>query len=379
MPDVFKIAQTFVDHATETHPGEIAIVAYYGSYAKGTDSPTSDLDLFYIPDKGKAHSLSSQFIIDGLPYDFWPLSWEFATSIANAQDERDWAVSASLLADAKVLYQRSPADLARFEALQTRIQTLTQPESRAEMTTRALAAFKSVCFQHNQMELAATKNDRSSMRWAAHKFVNGVFNCLALLNQRYLSKGWGGNWQEALDLEIKPAGLADNAAIIVSDQDTNTILQAATTLRNTLRKTLSSAQQADAKPGTAQAVFKDFYFFVFEYKNKVLSACSRGDQNKANYAAFQLQEEISQLLHKVAHGFYGNDFNLLGEYSDAYQKANFPDLLEAATQGDLKTLAQRVRILDEKVRAWLEERGVALNILGDEEGLRNFLKQRDPQ
>jgi hypothetical protein len=99
---------------------------------------------------------------------------------------------------------------------------------------------------------------------------------------------------------------------------------------------------------------KDFYFFVFEYKNKVLSACERGDVIAAGYAAFHLQEEICQLMHKVERGFYGADFNLLGEYIGGYEEAGFPDLLESASQGDLVELARQVRRLDERVQEWFE-------------------------
>jgi predicted nucleotidyltransferase len=63
-PDVFGIADILVAHAQHAHPGEIGIIAYYGSYAKGTTSPTSDLDILYIPDEGKARSLCIQFICD---------------------------------------------------------------------------------------------------------------------------------------------------------------------------------------------------------------------------------------------------------------------------------------------------------------------------
>ena len=147
MSDVFKIAEILISHAVRAHKDEVAIIAYYGSHARGLASPTSDLDIFYIPDEGKAGSLCSQFIIDGLPYDFWPVSWKFAEDIANARSERPWAVAASLIADAKVLYHRSQQDLTRFNALKARIAELTRPESRRIMVERALDEFKNTLFQ----------------------------------------------------------------------------------------------------------------------------------------------------------------------------------------------------------------------------------------
>ena len=106
MPDVLRVAEILVSHAVRVHGEDVAIIACYGSRAKGTASASSDLDIFYIPDDGKAGALSSQFVLDGLPYDFWPVSWGLAEAIADARSSRPWAVSASLIADAKVLHQR---------------------------------------------------------------------------------------------------------------------------------------------------------------------------------------------------------------------------------------------------------------------------------
>ena len=161
-------------------------------------------------------------------------------------------------------------------------------------------------------------------------------------------------------------------------QDTGSMLEGADRLAQEVRGILLAAQVSISEPIEAQDVFKDFYFFVFEYTNKVLSACERGDVIAAGYAAFQLQEEICQCMNKVENGFYGADFNLLGEYIAGYEKAGFPDLLEPASQGDLVELARQVRRLDERGQEWFESHSIELNILESEEELRRFLNQRDP-
>ncbi|MBU1746889.1 MAG: nucleotidyltransferase domain-containing protein [Chloroflexi bacterium] len=376
-PNVFQIAEILVAHAVQAHRGDIAIIAYYGSYAKGTASPTSDLDLFYIPtEAGRAGSLCCQFIIDGLPYDFWPVSWEFAESIANARSGRPWAVSASLIADAQVLYHRSPEELDRFLALQARIAELTQPACRAEMVERALDAFKDTLFQLGQMRCAAP-DDVAGVLWAGQQFVNSAINCLALVNQTYFSKGWGANWPEVLRLAHRPDRLEELVEAILLSPDVDGILAAADRLAGDVRGILRTAQAALAEPGRPPDVFADFYFFVFEYRGKVLAACEREDVMVARCAAFQLQQEICQLMNKVDPGFYGTDWNLLGEYNGGYAQAGFPDLTEPAVQGDLVELARRVRRLDEGVRAWFERHSIALNILASEADLRRFLTQRD--
>jgi hypothetical protein len=378
MPDVFRIAEILISHAVQAHAGEIAIIAYYGSHAKGQASPTSDLDILYVPDEGKAQSLSSQFVIDGLPYDFWGVPWTFLEDIANGSSGRPWAVAASLIADTKVLYHRSQEDLDRFNALKARIAELTKPESRSIMVGRALDEFKTTLFQLGQMRFAVTEDDVAGMRWAGRKFVHSAVNCLALANQTYFSKGWGANMEEILAMSRKPADLEGLINAILMPQEPEHMLAAADRLAQEVRGILRTAQASISETADAQDVFKDFYYYVFEYKNKVLSACERRDVMAADSAAFHLQELICQLMNKIDSGFYGEDFNLLGEYIGGYERAGFPDLLEPATQGDFETLARRAQQLDEQIKEWFKAHSIALNILESEEELRRFLNQRDP-
>jgi hypothetical protein len=91
-----------------------------------------------------------------------------------------------------------------------------------------------------------------------------------------------------------------------------------------------------------------------------------------------MQEELCQLMNKAKEGFYGAEFNLLGEYSDAYDRSGFPDLLEPASQGDLPVLAARTRLLDEYAADWFQRHAIERNILENQDDLKRFLSQKDP-
>src|SRR5512133_992925 len=93
MTDVFKIANILVSHAVQVHGNEIALIVYHGSYARGTATSTSDLDIYYVPDDGKAETLSTTFVIGDLPYEFECLPWKVLENIANAKSRNHWAVS----------------------------------------------------------------------------------------------------------------------------------------------------------------------------------------------------------------------------------------------------------------------------------------------
>jgi predicted nucleotidyltransferase len=374
--DVFEIAAILVAHAVQTHGAEVAIIAYYGSHAKGLATDTSDLDICYIPDEGKAAGLSSQFVLDGLPYDFWPLDWATAEQIADAAPGRPWAVAASLLADARILYARSPADRARFEALQARVVARTQPESYPFMVGRSLEAFKSTLFRLAQLRLAVAKGDPSTRLAAAWEYVNSVLDCLALLNQTWFAKGWGANTGELERLRRRPGRLEESIRSIVLRPAGDQQLAAADRLTGEVRQILLEAQAGVAVPAPAVEVFKDFFPIVVELAGKVYRACEAGDAMSAGYGAYLLQHEVSSLLNRVRPGFDAADLNLLSEYSPAYAKTGFPDLLEAAAHGDLDELARRVQVLERKLAEWLVEQGINLNIVATTAVLPEFLSSR---
>lgn len=382
MDYVFRIADILVSHAVQVHGDEIALIVYHGSYARGTATSTSDLDLYYVPDDGKAETLSTTFVIGGLPYEFECLSWKVLENIANAKSRNHWAVAASMIADAKVLYCRSDADLERFNALKARIAELTRPESRAYMIERGLEEFKTTLFQLSQMRLAVAHNDMPGLHWAGWQFICCAVNCLALVNQTYFSKGWGANIPQILALRQRPADLEMLMNGILQPQSPdqaapNPVMEQADQLALQVRKTLLAAQASLAEPAEAKAAFVDFYFDVHEYKTKVLSACERGDRLAASAAAFALQQLICVLMNKVDKGFFGTDFNLLGEYLDGYQEAGFPDLTLFAAQGDLPALARQVQRLDETAKEWFASRSVELNILESEAALYELLNRRE--
>ncbi len=363
MTDVFKIAEILVTHAKKVHGDEIGIIAYYGSHAKGTATPTSDLDIYYVPDDGKAGSLSTTFILDDLPYDFWGPPWWMLEEIANARSRRPWAVSASMIADTKILYYRSQADLERFNGLKDRIQALVQPENRGYMVERALEEFRTTLFQLGQMRLAITNDDIPGLHWAGWKFMGSAVNCLALVNQTYFSKGWGGNTVQISQMAQKPDELESTLNGILQPGEPLEMLSHAQRLADEVRVILLTAQTSLAKRSTPQDEFKDFYYYIHEYKNKVRKACQNADALSASSAAFHMQELICVLMNKVEAGFYGQDFNILSEYVSGYQKSGFPDLLEPASKGDFQTLAKRVDELDIKFKAWFALHAIDLNIL----------------
>jgi len=142
MTDVFRIADILVENIKTKYADEISIIAFYGSYAKGTATEKSDMDFFFIPRTREAHKASIQFILDGIGFDFWPISWERAEKIASFEE-----VIVPVIADSKVLYSRSDEELERFKGLRTKISSLCSPENRPIMLRKAVNNHEK-CYTH---------------------------------------------------------------------------------------------------------------------------------------------------------------------------------------------------------------------------------------
>ena len=92
---------------------------------------------FYIPATNRANGLARTFIIDGIGYDIFPMSWERIERMADVKE-----YNTTCLADAEILWARSDEDRRRFESLQARLKANLQ--NPAYMLERAKKWFDTV-------------------------------------------------------------------------------------------------------------------------------------------------------------------------------------------------------------------------------------------
>ncbi|WP_156177905.1 nucleotidyltransferase domain-containing protein [Bacillus sp. SA1-12] len=58
MEEVFKIAEILVENLKTKYKVDIALIAYYGTYAQGRATKLSDLDMFFIPSTDRGFQAS---------------------------------------------------------------------------------------------------------------------------------------------------------------------------------------------------------------------------------------------------------------------------------------------------------------------------------
>lgn len=107
-----RIKETVINEYTD----DISIVALYGSYINGTANPKSNINCYFIPKTERAYQFATDFILCGIGYDIFPVSWERTENIADLQE-----VLLPLIGDVEILYSSTAEDLSRFQALQSKL------------------------------------------------------------------------------------------------------------------------------------------------------------------------------------------------------------------------------------------------------------------
>ena len=98
------------------YAGTVALVCLYGSHINGTAGETSDVDCYFVPKTQEGMALARTFLMEGVGYDLFPMSWQRLEAIARLEQSHQ-----PLVGDVRVLYADSPADLERLEAVQRQL------------------------------------------------------------------------------------------------------------------------------------------------------------------------------------------------------------------------------------------------------------------
>lgn len=370
MLNVFDVASTLVNHIKVNYREDIAIIAYYGSYAQGSASERSDLDFFFIPASSNGYHASIQFIIGDISFDFWPISWERAERMASFEES-----FTTIIADCKILYIRSDEDRERFMKLRDTISTLQEPKNGQKLLEKSEAELHDVYMSLYRMIRAGESDSIIYYRSEAQKVYIKVLQSLALLNQAYFTKGFGKNKEEILQYPLRPARLEFYMNTILRSVETNDILQACEQLTaDTLELILGEKEKYTSAPSYPDRL-KGFFEEVKGLLDKIITACEKKDLDTALFYAIHVQDEIAVFLYFAETGQWPSPLMTYSTYQDAYIQAGIPDLAALLNSHDLLPLKEGVQRLSSQLESHLRARGVEINRFPDLEQFEAFLKK----
>ncbi|ASS67026.1 MULTISPECIES: nucleotidyltransferase domain-containing protein [unclassified Paenibacillus] len=369
MPDVFEVADKLVDHIKANYPDDVALAAYYGSYAQGTATERSDLDFFFIPATARGYEASLQFILDDISFDFWPISWERAERMAAFQEAKT-----SIIADCKLLYARSDEDRGRLLRLQEGIVALQSPEHEREFVEKAEAELSRVYARLYKLIRAGDFGSGVYSRTEAAGILEGVLQGLALLNQSCFTRGFGQNKDQIHRLPLKPALLDSYMHAIMHGDQAADILHACERLAEDTVALISARKERLKGTPSFGDRMKGFYEEEKGILDKIQSACERNDYDTAYFHAVKAQDNIAAFLCYAETGQWPSDLKLSADHHDLYRQAGLPELVPLLDPHDLTRLQAGAERLSVVLESYLRSKGVEINRFSHMASFEAFLK-----
>jgi hypothetical protein len=135
-PEGPAVAEVLAAHVRERYANDVDLVAYYGSWAWGTATAESDVDIFYVPADGRDPPLAHSLLVGGRLVDSWPLPWPKLRGFADGT-ARGWAFAPAVVAYARPVYARSDEAVDHLNRLKALVIELQQAAAAPLMHRRA--------------------------------------------------------------------------------------------------------------------------------------------------------------------------------------------------------------------------------------------------
>lgn len=332
-----QILNTIIEKIKKDYINDIAIISIYGSYVRGDAYEKSDIDFYFIPKTDKGNELQTGFILDGIGYDLWPMSWERLESLA------EYKGMVSLIADAKVIYHSCDADLGRFAELQKKAKNPSNidfdGEARKIIESCKQSFFDMVCC-----------SDFSAQKETAIKIIENLIFAVALINKTYTHSGWGKSVDEVSKMDRVPERFSELCNIVICAQTNISIADSTRLLLNNTANLLSKNQV----PFDIQNDFSMFYEEAKSLYNKLYNACDKNDTVTALMAGASLQHDMSSML----------------GIKD-YQRIGFPDIVSDFHCDSLQIYKNTVIQHEQCLVSFLHEHDVKINIYDTFDDFRN--------
>ena len=311
----------WIEETVRNHyAGKVALVCLYGSHINGTANEHSDVDCYFVPKTEEGMALARTFLLEGVGYDLFPMSWQRLEAIARLEQSHQ-----PLVGDVQVLYADSPEDLEKLEAVRRQLRdNLADPVFRGR---EARERFVRACSR-----LPLADDDLKTARLKAGGLLMDVAEVFAFGQGEYYHYGLKRQFPDLLALSDLPEGL---------EKDYLAVLKAKT-----------SAEIAAA----CRSLLERCPWPVMQNQQPVVW----GDRPAAAQLA-GLYEEISSTFLKIYRcAEIGNP--VLAFLSAVCLQWELPwvDLLTSYRYEDLTPMAENARAVETQLRRELESAGVSL-------------------
>ncbi|MEG0775383.1 hypothetical protein [Clostridium sp.] len=321
-----KILEIIKNKIINDYKNDISLLILYGNDMMDTDENLG-IRFYFIPKNERGKNLSTQFIVEGVSYDLFPMSWE--RLIANAAMD---SPQGYLLLGTEIVYYSDDEVLNRFENMKDSLRTILSGKYDEVLVNKAYEYFnESYIYLYNMYKY---NKSMSSVRLEAGKLLNKIANAMGFVNREYYKNGNGSVLGDSLKLERLPKdykALVDD--IVFSTSSEEIYLKSLSLVENT-RELLLDMKKENKQTELFETLFTGYY----EELKKSLNKCNIAVSQKNYYKLFELfsyiQEEVGQFLAKVEEGIWYDDRNAYVEYGKYFNNIFGLDLLELTSKKD---------------------------------------------
>jgi hypothetical protein len=343
--NVIRAAELLIEKIKTDYKDDIALVVIMGSNIYGETHSRSDLDMFFVPNTERGYNLGFTFIIDGIGFDFWPISWERLERIANF-DER----ITSIITEGKVLYYSSAADMERYD--QIRKKALDTRE-RKRFIYKSTEKFNEVYKIYWKLLNAC---NISEARKYSINIIYTITDALALLNRITVKRGRGKLKQEILSMPLVPDGFSELYDTVFTVSDIDVIKKAYGQLIKNTENLISREKEKISEKVSFTSALNGFYEELINYYNKIYHAYEIHDAVTALYASAEITNEIEQAMKDTV-----------------VSSKHLPDLVGAFDPNNLEPLVSTAQNHQAKFVELLTANGVNIRQFNSFDDLKNYL------
>jgi hypothetical protein len=347
-----KILEIIKNKIMNDYKNDILLFVVYGNNKKEADENLG-ISFYYIPKDESGKKLSTQFIVEGVSYDLFPISWE--RLIANAAMD---SPQGYLLLDTEVIHYSNEEALNRFESMKDSLKTILSGKYDEMLVNKAYEYFnESYIYLYNMYKY---KNSMSSVRLEAGKLLNKIANAMGFANREYYKNGNGSVLRDSLNLERLPKDYKVLVNDIIFSASSEEIYLKSLSLVENTRELLLDMKKENKQNELFETLFTGYYEEMKKSINKCKIAVSQKDYYKLFELFSYIHEEVGQFVAKVEEGIWYDDRNAFVEYGKYFNDIFGLDLLELTSQKDDEQILMAIDKFEKELIALVRKNQIKL-------------------
>ena len=285
---------------------DVSLLLTYGSYENGTANPLSDVDFYFIPKTKSSYKLCKTFIIEGIGFDLFPMSWERVEGLAELNE-----CLTPCLGNVKVLYCNSDEDKLRFQELQNRLKK--NLNNKVFMLDKAS---KTMGMVMNFYQTMLFEEDICKLKTLAGCIVMSLADTVAYANQTYFRRGLKKQIDDLENMESIPVDFILLYESVINADSEQTIKEycykiiknTRIFLKDKYGKSVLQEKKANYKE------MAELYQEIVSTWNKIYVCCDSGDTVLAYISGTCLQRALNMAVSE--NGL--NKFDLMSAYDSKH-------------------------------------------------------------